>query len=328
MSSAYRPRIVVVDGKTLNPGDLSWSRLNALGRLDVYEYSTAGSILERVRNADIILANKAVIDAEMISRLPNLKCICVLATGFNNIDVGAAAARGIPVCNAVGYGSASVAQHAVALLLELTNHVGLHNQSAKGGDWSGQPHFSYHLRPLVELDGKTLGIYGFGNIGQRVGRIARSFGMRVLAVHKHPERDAGPGVAFVDLETLFRESDVVSLHAPLTEENAGIVDRGLLEKMKPTAFLVNTARGGLINEDDLKAALEEGVLAGAALDVLSEEPPPEDHPLFSLGNCLITPHHAWATREARERLLEITVENVRAFLKGEAQNVVNRRLMD
>ena len=322
MSEAHRPHIAVIDGHTLNPGDLSWSKLRALGQVALYEHSTEQEIVERCREAAIVLANKAVLDAEILEQLPKLQCICVTATG-NNIDVEAAARRGIPVCNAVGYGAASVAQHAFALLLELTNHIGLHSASVKRGDWSAQPHFSYHLRPLVELAGKVMGIYGFGNIGRQVGRIAHGFDMKVIAHHKHPERDARPWVRFVDLETLFRESDVLSLHAPLTDANAGLVNAARLATMKPGAFLVNTARGGLIDEAALQAALQNGPLAGAALDVLDTEPPAPDHPLFELDNCLLTPHQAWATREARERLLDISVENVQAFLKGKPQNVVN-----
>ena len=323
MSSSQRPRIVVLDAHTLNPGDLSWSRLRSLGRVELYEQSEGKEIVDRSRDADILLVNKVVIDREAIEQLPKLQFICVTATGYNNVDEVAAAERNIPVSNAVGYSAESVAQHTFALLLELTNHVGLHNRSVKRSDWSKQTHFSYHLQPMVELAGKTMGIYGFGSIGQQVGAIANAFGMEVIAKHKHPERDARPWVRFVDIDTLFSKSDVVTLHAPLTEENAQFVDAERLKTMNREAFLINTARGGLINEADLKQALKEGVLAGAALDVLSEEPPPADHPLFEVENCLITPHQAWATKEARERLMDISVENVKAFLKGEPQNVVN-----
>ncbi len=322
MSANQRPHIVVLDAHTLNPGDLSWSRLRSLGRVELYEQSEGAEIVERSREADILLVNKVVIDREVMEQLPQLQFICVTATGYNNIDVEAAAERDIPVSNALGYSAESVAQHSFALLLELSNHIGLHNESVKRGDWSKQAHFSYHLAPLVELSGKTMGIYGFGSIGQQVGRIARAFGMEVLSKHPHPERDKQPWVRFVDLNTLFSESNVISLHAPLTEENEGVVNYDLLKKMKSGAFLINTARGGLIVEEDLKRALEEGRLAGAGLDVLSEEPPPPNHPLFEVDNCLITPHQAWATKEARERLMDISVENVTAFLRGEPRNVV------
>ncbi|MCO6486988.1 MAG: D-2-hydroxyacid dehydrogenase [Phaeodactylibacter sp.] len=317
-----RPKIAVLDGHTLNPGDLSWNKLRALGRTSVYEHSTPGEIPARAGDADIILVNKAVIDAAQLARLPALRCICVTATGYNNVDVEKASERGIPVCNAVGYGADSVAQHAFALLLELTNKVQAHHDTVLAGQWGRSRDFCYTLGAVPELAGKVMGIYGFGRIGQRVADIARAFGMEVLATHTHPERDARPGVSFVPLEVLFEKSDVVSLHAPLAEENAGIVNANLLSRMKPTAYLINTARGGLIDEPALKLALQGGRLAGAALDVLSVEPPRNGSLLFDAPNCLVTPHMAWATREARQRLMDITVENVKAFLRGEARNVV------
>ncbi len=316
-------KIVLLDAHTLNPGDLSYEPLEEFGTVVVYPETDPAEVVERLKGATVTLVNKQRLHAEAIEQLPDLKCIVVTATGYNNVDLAAATRRGIPVCNAVGYGSDSVAQHAMALLLELTNHVGLHADSVRDGKWSGQPHFSYHLKPIVELAGKTLGIYGFGNIGQRLARMAEGFGMHILATHKHPHRDARPGVTFVSLGTLFEESDAISLHAPLTGENAGLVNADLLGRMKPTAFLVNTARGGLIDEPALLAALREGKIAGAALDVLSVEPPPKNHPLLHAPNCLVTPHQAWASREARERLLQISVDNVRAFLEGHPQHVVN-----
>ena len=318
-----RPRIVVLDGHTLNPGDLSWNKLRALGQVNVYEYSAPEQIPERAAEADIILVNKAVIDKAQLARLPALKCICVTATGYNNVDAEQAGKRNIPVCNAVGYGTGSVAQHVFALLLELTNKVQAHHESVLAGQWERSRDFCYTLTPIPELDGRVMGIYGFGRIGQRVAAIAQAFGMEVLATHKHPERDARPGVSFVPLEALFEKSDVVSLHAPLTEENEGIVNAALLSRMKPTAYLINTGRGGLIHEADLRQALQEGRLAGAALDVLSQEPPPAGHPLIGLPNCLITPHLAWASQEARARLLAETAANIEAFLAGNPRNVVN-----
>lgn len=317
-----RPKIVVLDGHTLNPGDLSWDKLRALGQVSVYEHSLPEQIPERAAAAGVILVNKAVIGEAQLARLPALKCICVTATGYNNIAVEAARARGITVCNAIGYGTDSVAQHVFALLLELTNKARAHHDSVQEGQWGRIPHFCYTLGSIPELAGKVMGIYGFGRIGQRVAAIARAFGMQVIATHKHPERDARPGVAFVPLDTLFEQSDVISLHAPLTEENAGIVNTALLSRMKPTAYLINTGRGGLIDEGALKLALQSARLAGAALDVLSEEPPRNGNVLFDAPNCLVTPHMAWATREARQRLLDITVENVKAFLRGEPGNVV------
>lgn len=317
-----RPKIAVLDGHTLNPGDLSWNKLKALGRASIYEHSTPEEIPARAGDAEIILVNKVVIDAAQLARLPVLRCVCVTASGYNNVDVEKAAERNIPVCNAVGYGADSVAQHAFALLLELTNKVRAHHDSVLEGQWGRSRDFCYTLGSIPELAGKVMGIYGFGRIGQRVAAIAQAFGMKVLATHTHPERDARQGVSFVPLEVLFEKSDVVSLHAPLAEENAGIVNASLLSRMKPTAYLINTARGGLIDEAALKLALQSARLAGAALDVLSEEPPRNGNLLFGAPNCLITPHMAWATREARQRLMDITVENVKAFLRGEARNVV------
>lgn len=316
------PKIVVLDGHTLNPGDLSWKDLHALGDVQIFDFTPSGEVAGRAAGAHIILVNKAVIGLNEIAALPDLQCIVVTATGYNNIDVASARARNITVCNAVGYSTEAVVQHVFALLLELTNAAGAHSRSVHAGDWARQSHFSYTLHPIEELTGKTMGIYGFGNIGRRVGEVAQAFGMQVIATHKHPERDARPGVLFVSLEELFALSDIVSLHAPLSAANAGIVNTALLEKMKPSALLINTGRGGLINEPDLRRALEKGFLAGAALDVLSTEPPPPDHPLIGAPNCIITPHVAWASAQARRRLMDISVRNVKAFLEGNPQNVV------
>lgn len=322
-ASIMNPKIVIVDGYTLNPYDLSWEPLQELGEVRVYEHSTPDEIVERAREAEIVLANKAVFDEKILEQLPQLRCICVTATGYNNIDVNAAKAREITVCNVAGYGTESVAQHVFALLLELTNAVGKHHHSVQEGGWAKNRDFSYTVQPILELAGKTMGIYGLGSIGQKVAKIALAFGMKVIAKHKHPKRDAMPGVGFVDLETLFQESDVITLHAPLTVDNQGIVNKHLLAMMKPGAYLINTARGGLINEPDLKEALEKNIIAGAALDVLSQEPPKDGNILIGVNNCIITPHNAWASREARQRLLNETVNNVKAFLHGKPRNVVN-----
>jgi glycerate dehydrogenase len=318
-----KPKIAVLDGYTLHPGDLSWDALSALGDLTVYDYTPTELLEKRAEGANILLVNKALLHRELIFKLPDLKCIVVTATGYNNVDTVAAGERGIVVCNAVGYSTEAVVQHVFALLLELTNAVGAHEQSVRRGDWAAQQHFSYTLKPIVELAGKTMGIYGFGNIGKRVGEVAQAFGMQVIATHKHPERDARPGLRFVSLEALFEQSDVVTLHAPLGPANTGIVNASLLQRMKPGALLINTGRGGLINEPDLRRALEEGHLAGAALDVLSVEPPPAAQPLIGAPNCIVTPHLAWATLEARRRLMDICVSNVAAFLQGRPQHVVN-----
>ncbi|MEM9992137.1 MAG: D-2-hydroxyacid dehydrogenase [Bacteroidota bacterium] len=317
-----QPKIVVLDGYTLNPGDISWTALEALGTTEIYEESTPSEAIVRGKDADILIINKLDCHADFLRQFPRLKCICLSATGYNNVDLEAASAQGIVVCNAVAYGTESVAQHVFALLLTLTNQVMLHHQSVQSGDWARCQNFSYHLQPIIELSGKTMGIYGFGRIGQQVATIAEAFGMQVLATHKHPKRDARPNVQFVSIETLFTQSDVISLHAPLSVKNRYIVNRQLFQLMQPTAYLINTGRGGLVHEADLKEALASKQLAGAALDVLNQEPPPLDHILMNVPNCIITPHQAWASKSARERLMNITIANVRAFLAGAPQNCV------
>ena len=316
-------KIVVLDGYTLNPGDLDWSPLQNMGETKIFERSTPDQILARSADANIILSNKVVLDKPVLEKLKRLKLIAVTATGFNNIDVEAAHELGILVCNASNYGSDSVAQHTFALILELTNQCGLHNHSVKNGGWSQSKDWSYQLNPMMELAGKTLGIVGFGSIGQKVASIALGFGMKVMANHKHPERDRREGVTFVSLGNLLKMSDVVTLHCPLNNENKGFINAKSLSLMKPSAFLINTSRGQLINESDLEDALINGKLNGAGLDVLSQEPPLSDHPLTRLQNCFVTPHHAWATRESRQRLMDIVVGNVEAFIKGEPRNLVN-----
>lgn len=317
-----RACIVYLDSHTLNPGDLGWAKLQALGKLTLYEYTPAEEIVQRAEEADILIVNKTPISAETLARLPKLRGICITATGYNIVDVAAAKERGIPVCNVSDYGTHAVAQHVFALILALLHRVEAHNNSVQLGDWARSSHFSYTLYPQSELEGKTMGIYGFGAIGQRVGEIAHAFGMTVLSHHKHPERDARPWVTFVSLPELFQRSNVVSLHAPLTEDNQEVVNHDLLSLLPVGSLLINTARGGLIREADLREALLKGPLAGAGLDVLSTEPPPADHPLYGLDNCLITPHMAWTSREARERLLNETAANVSALLHGQPRNVV------
>ncbi|NRB64113.1 MAG: D-2-hydroxyacid dehydrogenase [Saprospiraceae bacterium] len=313
---SVRPHIVVLDGATLNPGDLSWQNLQSLGSLEVYDRTSEDMLVSRAFPANILLVNKVRISAKVLAQLPNLQFIAITATGYNNVDLEACKVRGIRVVNAVGYGSLSVAQHVFALLLELTNRVAWHDRSVKQGDWARCADFSYWKTSIVELAGKTIGIYGFGSIGQQVGKIAQAFGMQVIATHRHPQRDQQEGVRFVDLKTLFAESDVISLNAPLTDDNMDIVDMNLLQTMKPTAYLINTARGGLIVETDLAEALRQKRLAGAALDVLREEPPALDHPLYQIDHCIITPHQAWASQESRQRLMDITLRQIGQFLKG------------
>jgi len=316
-------RIVVLDGYTLNPGDLSWEALARLGRCQLYERTPPDKVLQRARQADIIITNKVVIGRYEIENLPNLKYIGVSATGYNVVDVEAARQRNIPVTNVPGYATESVAQAVFALLLELTNHVGHHARTVREGRWSACEDFCYWDYPLIELQGLTMGIVGLGRIGQAVARIARAFGMRVLGCDVDPAKAALEGIEFVDHDTIFAQADIVSLHCPLTAGTEELVNAKRLSQMKKSAFLINTSRGGLVNERDLADVLNSGGIAGAGLDVLSVEPPAADNPLLSAKNCYITPHVAWASRSARIRLMTTVVDNVRAFLDGKPRNVVN-----
>jgi glycerate dehydrogenase len=315
-------QIVVLDGFTLNPGDLDWAELQSLGQCEIHDRTPRAELLRRAAGADILLTNKTELTGDDIRSLPHLKYIGVLATGTNVVDLAAARARSIPVTNVPAYGTKSVAQMTFALLLELAHHVGHHAQAVRDGRWTGNADFCYWDFPLIELDGLTLGIVGFGRIGRAVADLAVAFGLKVLT--SDPAAGAAPPfVRLVELDTLFRESDVVSLHCPLTEQTARLVNARRLALMKPAAFLLNTGRGPLVDEPALADALNSGRIAGAALDVLCVEPPPADNPLLTARNCIITPHLAWATRAARSRLMKIAVENIRAFLKGKPQNVVN-----
>lgn len=314
--------IVVLDGYAMNPGDLSWGSLKKLGDVTIFDRTPVQDVINRIADADIVLTNKAIINAEAIKQAKQLKYIGVMATGYNVVDMEAAHKQGITVTNVPAYSTASVAQLVFALILELTNHTAEYAQSVAKGDWVRSKDFSYHLKPVMELHGKILGIVGLGKIGQETARIALAFGMKVIASHKHPERDKMEGVKFVDETTLFREAGIVSLHCPLNEKNKGFINRSLLETMQPSALLVNTSRGPLINEDDLAEALNSGRIAGAALDVLSTEPPSPDNPLLKAKNCLITPHIGWATFEARSRLMQTVVDNIQAFLNKNPQNVI------
>ena len=312
-------KIVVLDGHTANPGDLSWDPIHRLGELSIHERTAPGDVVARAQGAEIVLTNKTVLSAEAIAALESLKLVCVLATGFNIVDVAAAKARGIPVCNVPEYSTPNVAQAVFALLLELTNRTGHHDATVHAGRWVACPDFCYWDGDLVELAGLTFGIVGYGRIGRAVGQVARALGMNVIFFRRTPDGDP----AAVDLDTLFRTSDVVSLHCPLTPDTKDLVNARRIETMKPTAFLLNTARGALVNEADLAAALHAGRIAGAGLDVLSVEPPSPANPLLSAPRCVITPHPAWATRDARRRLLDTTAGNVAAFLAGSPRNVVN-----
>ena len=318
-----RPIIVLLDANTMNPGDLSWDQLKSLGELSVYGATLQSEVLTRSIRANILVANKVILDQNILASLPELQYVVVSATGYNNVDVTAAADLGIPVSNVRGYSSASVAQHVFAMLLNVIHQLGRYDYEVKSGVWSNQSDFSYWNEQITELDGLTFGIYGLGRIGSRVAKIANSFGMKVLAHHKHPERDAQPGVRFVSMDQLLKDSDVISLHAPLTTQNYQIIDRVALEKMRENAILINTARGDLINESDLYESLSNNRIRAATIDVLSVEPPPTNHLLFSLENCFISPHQAWATVASRQRLLEGVCDNISAFLKGKIINQVS-----
>jgi glycerate dehydrogenase len=314
--------IVILDGHTLNPGDNPWTALEKLGKVAVYDRTPSAQIVERARDAEIILTNKTPLNAQTLASLPSLKFIAVLATGYNVVDVAAAAARGIPVANVPVYGTRAVAQHTFALILELCHHVGWHARSVREGEWAACPDFCYWKAPVLELEGRTLGLIGGGRIGQAVGALGRAFGMNVWITPSR-SRPAEPGWTMKSVEEIFRGADVISLHCPQTAENAGFVNRQLLATMKPTAFLINTARGGLIAEQDLADALRAGLLAGAALDVVSKEPIQAENPLLQAPHCLITPHIAWSSLPARQRLMAVTVENVRGFLEGKIPHRVN-----
>jgi glycerate dehydrogenase len=314
-------QIVVLDGHTLNPGDLSWDPLRQFGQVAIYERSAPAEVRPRLSEAEVALTNKVPLGRELIESLPHLRYIGVTATGYNIVDVAAAQERNVVVTNVPAYGTASVAQATFALLLELTNRVGYHAETVRQGRWSDCPDFCYWDFPLIELAGLTLGLVGCGRIGEQVARIGQAFGMHVLATTQRP-RPLPEGIRAVPLETLLRESDVVSLHCPLTPETRGLINRERLALMKRTAYLLNTSRGPLIVEDDLAAALHAGGIAGAGLDVLAVEPPPVAHPLYAAPNCYITPHQAWATRAARQRLMAAALENLNSFLAGKPRNVV------
>lgn len=317
-------KIVVLDGYTLNPGDLRWKELESLGRCIVYDRSGPDEVFKRADGAEIVLTNKTVLSSEVIKKLSSLKYIGVLATGYNIVDVETAGNRGVIVSNVPAYSTDSVAQLTFAHLLNLTHRVGHHAETVRNGRWTTSPDFCYWDTPLIELAGLTMGIIGFGRIGKAVAKVAMAFGMKVIVYGINKPASMPGGCEFVGLEDLFRRSDVVSLHCPLTTQTEKIVNEERLTLMKKSAFLINTSRGPLVDEQALADGLNEGRLAGAGLDVLSYEPPAEDNPLLKAKNCFITPHIAWATRSARERLLKAVVDNVAAFLAGRPQNVVNK----
>ncbi len=318
-------KLVILDGYTENPGDLSWDWLkDTVDEYTVYDSTPQDKVIERCSDADIVVTNKKLITKEIIDALPSLKFIATLSTGYNVVDIKAAREKNIPVSNIPAYSTDGVAQLVFALLLEMTNSVAIHNESVKDGEWCRCQHFCYWKTPLTELRDKTFGIIGFGKIGSAVANIANAFGMKVIAYSPNTRTYDGFGkVEFTDKERVITESDVISLHCPLTEETEGMVNREFLKKMKSTAYLINTSRGPVIVEKDLAEALNGGIITGAGLDVLSQEPADENNPLISCEKCLITPHIAWASLEARTRLMNIFRENVKAFLDGKPKNVVN-----
>lgn len=320
-------KIVVLDGYALNPGDLSWDGVKPLAEdIQVYDRTKTEDIVERAREADLILTNKTPLAAETLKQLPKLRYIGVLATGYNIVDVEAAAAQDIIVTNIPSYSTQAVAQLVFALILEFCHNVKLHSDAVKGGEWASSADFSFTKAPLVELSGKTMGIIGYGSIGKAAAQLAEAFGMNVIAAgsgRPNPSADR----PLVSKEEVFKQADFISLHCPLTESTKGMISKETIRLMKPNAILINTARGGLIVDQDLADALNEGIIAGAGLDVLTMEPPEPDNPLLKAPNCLITPHIAWATKEARARLMKLAAENIAAYQKGRPIHVVNKSFL-
>jgi len=318
-------KIVVLDGYTLNPGDLSWDSLKTLGDCTIYDRTPAEKVVERIGNADVVYTNKTVLTKEVFEKTVNLRFVCVLATGYNVVDTEAAKAKGIIVCNIPAYSTDSVAQLACALMLELCHHVGAHNDAVKNGEWTRSDDFCFWKYPLIELAGKTIGLVGYGNIGQKVAHIALSLGMKVLYNTRSGNRKyEQTSVKYAELDELFAVSDIVSLHCPLQDGTKGLINRNSISQMKNGVFIINTSRGPLIAEEDLAEALNSGKVGGAAVDVVSSEPIKKDNPLLSAKNCIITPHIAWAPFESRIRLMNVAVDNLKKFLEGNPVNVVNR----
>lgn len=319
-------KIVVLDGYALNPGDLSWREMEELGDFKVYDRTeNTEKIIERSKGAEVLFTNKTILTKEIINKLPHLKYIGVLATGYNVVDLEAAKENGIVVTNIPAYGIESVVQMSIALLLEICDNVGLHNESVKKGEWENSTDFCYWKKPIIELAGKTIGIIGYGSIGKAMGKAAKALGMKLLIYTPHPDKALeNENLRFADLNDVFRSSDVISLHCPLFENNKGMINKASISEMKDGVIIINTARGGLIVEKDLADALESGKVYAAAVDVVSGEPIHKDNPLKFAPNCIITPHISWAAKEARERLMSIAADNLKKYLEGNAVNVVNR----
>ncbi len=317
-------KIVVLDGYTVNPGDLSWEELEKLGDLTVYERTPEDQIIDRAGEAEIVFTNKTPLTKDTLKELKSDEFVGVLATGYNVVDIEAAAARGITVTNIPAYSTRSVAQLVFALLLEICHHVGEHNEAVHRSTWVKNRDFCFWNYPLIELAGKTIGIIGYGRIGRATGEIARALGMRVLACTPHPDRELEcEEMQYVPLEELLAGSDVISLHCPLFDSTAGMIDQDAIDRMKDGVILINTSRGALLIEQDVADALESGKIAYGAMDVLAEEPPKADNPLLNAKNCIITPHIAWAPKESRQRLMSMAVNNLRAYLAGKPENVVS-----
>ena len=317
-------KIVILDARGLNPGDLSYDCINQFGEVTLYQSTeTEAETIQRIADNEIVLVNKVPITENVLAHCPGIRLICVQATGYNIVDCESCAKRGIPVTNVPSYGTAAVAQFTMALILEMCHRIGLHNHSVHQGDWTRSSSFCYWLTPQMELAGKTIGIAGFGRIGRAVGELAKAFGMRVLAYNRSECEEERKIAEYVDLDTLLDQSDIVSLHCPQTEDTRNMINADTINKMKTSAMLVNTARGGLVDETALVNALESGKLRYAAVDVVSQEPMDPSNPLLTTRKCIITPHIAWAPVESRQRLLDCVVENIRAFLNGIPQNVVN-----
>lgn len=316
-------KIVILDGYALNPGDLSWDFLNAFGEVTIYDRTPEELIVSRIGDAEIVLLNKTPITAATLDACPGVKLICVLATGYNVVDCAAAKAHGIPVCNVPDYGTAAVSQFTFALLLELCHQVGHHAQTVRAGKWCKSPDFCYWDTPQMELAGKTIGIIGFGRIGRAVGRIANAFGMNVIAYNRSRCAEGEAIGSYVNLDELLAQADIISLHCPLSAENTGMINAGAIEKMKDGVIVLNTARGPLVVEEEMVAALESGKVRGFACDVISTEPMKENNPLKSAPNCIVTPHMAWAPVESRKRIQDCTERSIRAYLEGSPINTVN-----
>ena len=317
-------KIVVLDGYTLNPGDIYWEGIEAFGDLTVYDRTKAEDGAERIGDAEVVYTNKTPITKETLDACPNVKFIGVLATGYNIVDTAAAKEKGIPVSNIPTYGTAAVSQFAIGLLLELCHHIGEHSDAVKAGEWTSNPDWCFWKYPLVELDGKTMGIIGFGRIGQDTGKIAQALGMKVLAYDSFPKKELESETChYADLDTVLGESDVIALHCPLFPDTEGIINKDTIAKMKDGVMIINNSRGPLIVEQDLRDALDSGKVAGAGVDVVSTEPIQMDNPLIGAKNVIITPHISWAPKESRQRLMDIAVDNLKYYVDGKPQNVVN-----